>query len=222
MRRVKFGFLAAVLVVLLGARTASAREAWGYLVCESDPSVAVAGAVLTFTQGNVVSTSYEPTSAVGWYGFMLWPGDFGTWSVSIDLTTLGGPPNYDAGQVDIVETSPLSYVPTIGIPAGVIDACGGPPPPPPPACQELDGVEDGSTFCGVLGNPRNECAYFGLVPIGKDDGLSGLTYEASMDADLALVKAGTCYKVFVGVSAGDVVASPDNKGISHVTYCGCK
>ncbi|GAO04650.1 hypothetical protein PSR1_03545 [Anaeromyxobacter sp. PSR-1] len=220
MRRMKLGFMAAVLMILLGARTASAREAWGYLVCESDESIAVSGAVLTFTQGSVVSTSYEPTTAQGWYGFMLWPGDFGLWSVSIDLTAQGGPSNYDAGQVTIVETSPLSYVPTIKIPAGIIPACGG--TPPPPVCEELSGVENGSTFCGNLGNPRNECAYFGLVPAGKDDGLSGLTHEASMDADLALVKAGLCYKVYVGVSAGDELQTPNGKGISHVTYCSCE
>ncbi|WP_245529770.1 hypothetical protein [Anaeromyxobacter dehalogenans] len=207
-------------MILLGARSASAREAWGYLVCESDPSVAVPGAVLTFTQGSVVSTSYAPTGADGWYGFMLYPGNFGLWSVSIDLTAQGGSANYDAGQVNIVETSPLSFVPTITIPAGIIPLCGG--TPPPPVCEELSGVEDGSTFCGNLGNPRNECAYFGLVPAGKDDGLTGQSHEASMDADLALVKAGTCYKVYVGVSAGDTLATPNGQAISHVTYCSCE
>jgi hypothetical protein len=80
-----------------------------------------------------------------------------------------------------------------------------------------------------LGNPGAECAYFGLVPQGKDDNLSGLTYTATQDAYLALVKSGTrgceagssAYRVYVNVSEGDTLSTPVDQGISHVTYCAC-
>jgi hypothetical protein len=80
-----------------------------------------------------------------------------------------------------------------------------------------------------LGSPGAECGAFGLVPSGKDDGLSGLTFPATMDAYVALVKSGSggcgggesAYRVYVGVNAGDVLSTPVDQNISHVTYCDC-
>jgi len=80
-----------------------------------------------------------------------------------------------------------------------------------------------------LGNPGAECAAFGLLPQGKDDNLSGLTFTATQDAYVAIVKSGThgcgpgssAYRIYVNVSAGDTLATPVDQGISHVTYCAC-
>lgn len=87
------------------------------------------------------------------------------------------------------------------------------------------------SFCpgAPLTNPTAECAYFGLVNVGKDaTGFSGTTASATMSAPLALVKAANCYNVILGVSSGDALASPPGAGpqgqtqdISHITYCDC-
>jgi hypothetical protein len=81
----------------------------------------------------------------------------------------------------------------------------------------------------ALGNPGAECAEFGLLPQGKDDNLNGLTFVATQDAYVAIVKSGnhgcapgeSAYQVYVNVSAGDVLATPADQSISHVTYCAC-
>ncbi len=81
-----------------------------------------------------------------------------------------------------------------------------------------------------LGNPGAECANFGLdYTGGKDDDLSGLTFSATQDAYVAIVKSGTAgcgpgesaYRIYVNVSAGDELATPVDQNISHVTYCTC-
>ena len=74
-----------------------------------------------------------------------------------------------------------------------------------------------------LGNGENECAAFGLAYLSKDDNLSGSSVDATTDADVALVKAGQCYNVYVGVTDGDLLTRPPERrqGISHVTYCSC-
>lgn len=113
-------------------------------------------------------------------------------------------------------------------------------PPPPPECDGDDCDEppcngddcsgtpacelpDERTFCvdKPLGNPEAECDAFGLEPTGKDDDLNGTVHPASQAADLAIVKAGLCYRLVTDVSQGDQLASPTNKDISHVTYCSC-
>ena len=81
----------------------------------------------------------------------------------------------------------------------------------------------------TLGNPGNECGLLGLTPIGKDDGLNGLEFAASMDAYVAIVKSGrgecaegeSSYNIVLDVSAGDVLSTPFDQDISHVTYCEC-
>ncbi|HVH46668.1 MAG TPA: hypothetical protein VM925_30210, partial [Labilithrix sp.] len=92
-------------------------------------------------------------------------------------------------------------------------------------------VEPQDVYCSSkpLGNPKAECAAFGLVPIGKDDNLSGLTFTAPRNAYVAIVKSGTrgcgpgssAYRVYVDVQPGDVLSTPVDQGISHVTYCDC-
>jgi len=81
-----------------------------------------------------------------------------------------------------------------------------------------------------FGSVASECAFFGLVGLGKDDDLSGSSHTASRDAALVIVKdgRGTCdqgesaYRTYTNVHAGDVLQKPTGAGdISHVTYCGC-
>jgi len=101
--------------------------------------------------------------------------------------------------------------------------------PEVPECPIV--VEPADVFCSdqPLGNPDAECGFFGLIPDGKDDNLSGLTFTATMDAYVAIVKSGTrgcgpgssAYRVYVNVSAGDLLSTPVDQGISHVTYCAC-
>jgi hypothetical protein len=102
-----------------------------------------------------------------------------------------------------------------------------------------DGTDDQEELCPIaqtgpqchptLGNPGEECGMLGLTPIGKDDGLSGLGFAATMDAYVAIVKSGrgecaqgeSSYNVILDVSAGDVLSTPFDQEISHVTYCEC-
>jgi hypothetical protein len=80
-----------------------------------------------------------------------------------------------------------------------------------------------------LGNPGAECGYLGLVPSGKDDNLSGTTFPATIEAYVAIVKSGSggcepgesAYAIYVDVQPGDILASPSDQDISHVTYCDC-
>jgi len=80
-----------------------------------------------------------------------------------------------------------------------------------------------------LGNPGEECGAFGLLPQGKDDNLSGLSFTATQDAYVAIVKSGTAgcgpgesaYRIYVNVHAGDTLLTPVDQGISHITYCAC-
>ncbi len=81
----------------------------------------------------------------------------------------------------------------------------------------------------TMGNPGDECAHFGLVPQGKDDNLGGLTFPASQDAYVAIVKTGnggcgqgeSAYDVFVNVEAGEWLGTSNGQAISHITYCAC-
>jgi hypothetical protein len=92
-------------------------------------------------------------------------------------------------------------------------------------------VEPQDVYCTdkPMGNPGEECAALGLVPQGKDDNLSGLSFVATQDAYVAIVKSGThgcgpgnsSYRIYVNVSAGDTLWTPVDQGISHVTYCAC-
>merc|ERR1711916_238846 len=65
--------------------------------------------------------------------------------------------------------------------------------------------------CEKLGNPEKECARFGMVPISKDD-FNQKT--ASRDADLTLVKAGTCYTLYPHAEKGTELSAQDGKDIS--------
>jgi hypothetical protein len=92
-------------------------------------------------------------------------------------------------------------------------------------------VDAAAVYCTdkPLGNPGDECAAFGLLPQGKDDNLTGLTFLATQDAYVALVKSGnhgcgpgnSAYRVYVNVKTGDTLYTPVDQGISHVTYCAC-
>ncbi len=103
------------------------------------------------------------------------------------------------------------------------------PTPPPPVCT-VKNVGDGNIcFKHPFGNEREECAYFGLIPLGKDDNLRGKTHIATQNALLAVVKGANCYKLYENVKKGDKLTGPEREAeistscidISHVTYCGC-
>jgi hypothetical protein len=206
---------------LMGTSKASAWGVEGSVVCEGTAEP-VANVQLTFTQG-AFSYPAGPTDASGLLAFHIngGEGDIGLWGVTLNLTGAGGPASVVIAPV-YIDGPPAYGVPYVIAPievdASLVPACA----PPPPACPELEGVTDGQTVCLNLGNPRSECAYFGLVPAGKDDGLSGSSFAATKNADLALVKAAGCYKVFLDVTAGDTLTPPGTQAISHVTYCTCE
>ncbi len=69
-----------------------------------------------------------------------------------------------------------------------------PPPPeyPPPVCEAS--VQPQDVYCMdhvIAGGPKAECKHFGLESLGKDDELGGLSFAASRDAYVAIVKSGT-------------------------------
>jgi hypothetical protein len=108
------------------------------------------------------------------------------------------------------------------------DGGGEDPPAEDESCPVAVAAQD--VFCGEpFGNPGEECGAFGLLVLGKDDGLSGTSVVARQNADVALVKSGsngcedgqTSYRVHVGVQAGDTLSTPFDQSISHVTYCAC-
>jgi hypothetical protein len=107
-----------------------------------------------------------------------------------------------------------------------------PPPPeyPPPLCEAS--VQPQDVYCMdhvISGGPKAECKQFRLDSLGKDDELSGLSFTASRDAYVAIVKSGshgckpgaTAYRIYVDVKAGDTLLTPADQDISHITYCAC-
>jgi cysteine-rich repeat protein len=98
-----------------------------------------------------------------------------------------------------------------------------------PVC-ELN-VQPQDLYCTAqpLGNPEAECGAFGLLPQGKDDNLSGLTFVSTQDAYVAIVKSGSggcgpgnsAYRIYTNVHEGDVLSTPVDQNISHITYCAC-
>jgi len=91
-------------------------------------------------------------------------------------------------------------------------------------------VGDGNLcFTAPLGNPTQECSYFGLAVLGKDDDLEGGSHTSTRAAPLAIVKGANCYKLYENVKVGDRFTGPEREtevsasciDISHVTYCGC-
>lgn len=101
--------------------------------------------------------------------------------------------------------------------------------PEVPSCPIVVQPQDVLCTDHPLTNPGAECAFFGLVPDGKDDNLSGLTFTATQDAYVAIVKSGnhpcgpgnSAYRIYTNVLAGEVLSTPADQGISHVTYCAC-
>lgn len=225
MQKVKWGIVAAALSCLIATGTAWACDVQGTVICErtdlSAPVKPLANVTLSFTQ-DAITYPAGPTDANGAWFFSGYYGNYGLWSVVLDLSEAGGPAEpVPFGQVNIAwsETG-ISTVAPIQVPASLVPACGGPPPPPPPLCEALQGQEEGS-FCPArpLGNEKAECKYFGLVPVLKVEG-SGTVAVA--DADLVLVKAGGCYHVNLAVEAGDILDGPAGGGaFSHTTYCTC-
>jgi hypothetical protein len=217
----RIGIVAGALSLLLGSRQVMACDVVGSVVCEGT-SAPVSGVVPTFTHlhwdGSVIEYSEPPfaTDENGRFAFHVDGQYCGEWyDVSLDPAddaafSLADPVFLDY-QYPYLELEPF----VVG--ASQVGACA-----PPPVCEELLGETERS-FCpdrGLFrGDAASECAYFGLSLLGKDDFQST---SATRDADLALVKAGQCYRVYLGVVVGDALEKPERGGaISHVTYCGC-
>lgn len=110
------------------------------------------------------------------------------------------------------------------------------PPYEPPEC-----IVEKAAGCyspgGPIGNPTAEAAWLGenLTFIGKDENVRGFCFTAMTDADVALAKFANRYKVFLGVSQGDLLCIFDCFGVttasdaetsgvpslSHVSYFEC-
>jgi hypothetical protein len=148
--------------------------------------------------------AYKSSGNVWHYNVTLPAGEIDIYSASVGSTTLHNPDAY-AGNY----------------------ACG---PTNEESCPVV--VEPQDVYCTdkPLKNPGAECGHFGLEYTGgKDDNLSGLTFTSTQDAYIAIVKSGnhgcgpgnSAYRIYVNVSVGDVLSTPVDQGISHVTYCEC-
>jgi hypothetical protein len=159
----------------------------------------------TYNGGNFGPIEASKSSGNVWhYNVILPPGEIEILSASAGSITLHNPSEYSGNY-----------------------ACG---PDDNESCPVV--VAPQAVYCTdqPLGNPGDECAAFGLDYIsGKDDNLSGTSFVSTQDAYLALVKSGnhgcepgsSAYRVYVNVSVGDVLYTPVDQGISHVTYCEC-
>ncbi len=89
--------------------------------------------------------------------------------------------------------------------------------------SHIECLADGRVLTGA------ECGAFGLIAQGKVDNLSGLSFRATPDAYVAIVKSGnhgcglgsSAYRYYVNVSRGQLLSTPVDQNISHVTYCAC-
>ena len=101
--------------------------------------------------------------------------------------------------------------------------------PTAPSCSVQVAPQDVLCTDRALTNPGAECAFFGLQPQGKDDNLTGLSFAATQNAMLAIVKSGnhpcekgsSAYRIYTNVRTGDALLTPADQNISHVTYCAC-
>jgi hypothetical protein len=200
----RFAKAAFVLAAALGSfinSNAYACDASGYVVCSTDPSVPLSGVDAIFTSqsdGMLVTDSTDEN---------------GRFDVHLNLNT-----TYDSNQLsDSIQCTLSSLTMDLGtIQVDDPQRCPGIVSCP---VSNTDGFP--KCFDRPLGNPRAECAYFGLSVLDKDDGLGGLSTRATTSARLARIKTGTCYAIAMDVNAGDTLESPFGQGISHVTYCGC-
>lgn len=205
MRGIKTGLLAIAAICIMGADIdAQACGVRGTIVCTTDNSIGVSGVVVTLTNtANQTTFQTNPSAADGSFSTRI-SGD-STYSLSpggaiASCTTEDAYVNgIDVGQIEVFDeeqcpgttTCPVTY------------------PREFPACLDRP-----------LGNPRAECAYFGLDVLDKNDNVSSPTATAS--ARIAIVKAGSCYDVFENVVEGVTeLSSSYPYAISHVTYCEC-
>lgn len=205
-RGVRLAAIAAVVLGLAGATRASATPVSGQVVCKGT-DVGVSNVTVAFERDP--DWREGATDATGSF-VVLVPYVDGISNVWLDT----GSGIFLYGPVDIA-SQPFTF--EVEVPG-----CTPPPPPPPPSCPELEELTEGP-FClsKPLGNPKRECGALGLVPVYKDDNLSGVSYPASTAADVALVKSGNCYNLVIGVAQGEPLSQPYAQSISHVTYCAC-
>jgi hypothetical protein len=214
MRTVKQAALAAALVCLMAPGAARAWAVTGAVVC-GDSAVGVQGVQVTIGYwGHPDYTSYTgSTDATGIFSIPV-PDALTDASVNLVFGTYTA----DYGPVPVSNYSIGSF----SIPADWCAPPPPPPPPPPPTCPALEIIKEGA-FClsKPFGSPKAECSAFGLQPVASDDLQGGLSTPATTTASLALVKAGLCYNLYLGVTQGETLNAPYNQGISHVTYCNC-
>lgn len=205
MQPVKTGLLVAAVVCLLGTSTATwACDVNGKIVCDTDPTVGVSGIQVVFTSPADATTNWvgETVSVTS--------GADGSFHTSVNGWEQTYGVNLSSAEYYCGSTSPSIYVDPIVVSS---NDC-----PGTPACVPVIPVQFPYCPARPLGNPKAECEFFGLTVLDKVDGVST---NATMTADLALIKAGGCYSVEVGVTIGEPLTSPSEQAISHVTYCVC-
>lgn len=237
MRAMTWGMMLAALTLLIGPRAALGCDIQGTVVCQrasaSDPVVPLVGVKLVFADQAGFFETYPsvdrpdlpaPTDASGWFHFITDAGATlpGTWSVTLDLSSVGGPPSFAYGSIWIPYVYPTVTLAPFEIGADVLPlVCGG---GSSGGC-DLSSVPSGALPCEdrPWGNPRAECAKFGnFVPVGDGFVWDGSILRAKFAADFAIVKSGrACYAITENVSIGDALNLPLAYGVSHVTYCSC-
>jgi hypothetical protein len=210
MRKTTMGFMVATAICLMGTATvASACPITGKVVC-TGTTIPADGVDVIFTGyagGGTGMTFSDITDQNGIFVTHLYGGEY---TVNLD----------PAATISCNGTNETG----IDLTASPFEADG---PNCPPVNQCVPTMPTGVTFpfCPArpLGNPKAECALFGLVVADKTEisgGPSSVT--AAVTAPLALVKAGGCYDVFLNVVQGETpITAPFTQGISHVTYCTC-
>ena len=126
MRKTKIGLMAAAIACLIGARSASACEVKGSVVC-SPGAPGLAGVGVAFTLNGVTYSTTTDANGV----FAVGVGYSGkTYAVTLDLTAVGGPSGVSMG--DVYVGSGTLAAPFLLAPFAVdVPACFPPPPPPP-------------------------------------------------------------------------------------------
>lgn len=225
MRANSLGIVLAAMTILVGPSMAFACPVEGTVMCErtnADPAVFLEGVGVKLTDpAGLVYSPAALTDASGWFTFVAdGYATAGMWTVTLDLTALGGAAAVPAGQVNIQYGEPWVISPSITVTAENLPLCGG-----GGSSCDLSPVPEGILPCDdrPWGNPRAECAKFGnYVPVGDGWNVNGSSIIATAAGDFAVVKAGrACYAITKNVSIGDVLAAPSGFGVSHVTYCSC-
>jgi hypothetical protein len=211
MRNARIGLLAVVAAGLLGTSSAWACDVLGTVACVSDPSKPVNGVAVTLD-----AVYYDDVTLISGAG-----GTAGAFSYHVNGDSWTVSPG---SQTFACTAEQAALGPIVLHPILVDDPvqC-----PEIPVCTPTPPTGVVFPYCPArpIGNPKSECALFGLAVLDKNDFASsaGLSTVATDTAPVALVKAAGCYSVFYNVVKDvTVLTAPGTNAISHVTYCTCK